>query len=300
MQNIHNRITGVLSIILGTIFLISSFLKAISSASFALLLYKYGVWFPEYLSPIIIITEFLLGVVLILGIRQRLTATLSTVVLFIFTIGYTFGWYFQDITDCGCFGDIHFMNSSPLWFYLRNIILLTMSLYIFFHPATHTPTNKEIILSLTAMIIGGCVIAYLTGLSSRKIYNEETTAGNGAVTISESPLNGLLHTHPDSTYLVFAFSYSCPHCLNSIANLNEYERLNVVDKVIGITRRKDNNRDFNKWFNPTFAVIEIAPNEKMIAKELPTSYYIRNDSIIHIFQGEIPCAFVFSKIIAEI
>lgn len=155
-------------------------------------------------------------------------------------------------------------------------------------------------LTLIAMIIGGCVIAFFSGYSSRNLYYDKTNEGSKPIAVSESPLNDLIVTHPDSTYLVFAFSYSCPHCLNSIANINEYEKLKVVDKVIGITRKKINHDDFNQWFNPKFTIIEIATEKKMIAKELPTSYYIRNDSIIQIYQGEMPCAFLFDKVIEGI
>lgn len=87
-----------------------------------------------------------------------------------------------------------------------------------------------------------------------------------------------------------------PLTLNLLANLNEYESSQVVDKVIGIARGMDDEDDtFDKWFKPDFQVIEIAPEDKMIAKELPTSYYIRNDSIVLSFPGEVPCAYVFSK-----
>lgn len=300
MQNITTRISGIFGILLGTVFIISSSLKAISAASFAIQIGKYGVPFPEFFSPLIIVVEALIGIVLIFGIRQRLAGAISSLLLIVFTVVYTYGLLFCDISDCGCFGGIHFLNSSPLWLFIRNAILLTMAVYICFHPVTVVHTHKNIMLTLIAMIIGGCVIAFFSGYSSRNLYYDKTNEGSKPIAVSESPLNDLIVTHPDSTYLVFAFSYSCPHCLNSIANINEYEKLKVVDKVIGITRKKINHDDFNQWFNPKFTIIEIATEKKMIAKELPTSYYIRNDSIIQIYQGEMPCAFLFDKVIEGI
>jgi len=297
MKITFNRISGILGIVLGTTYLISSYLKSVSAAVFAEQLRAYGVWFPEYLSSLIIVAEALLGIVLILGAWQRQVGAISALVLIVFTLGYTYGLYFFDITDCGCFGNVQFLNSSPLWLYLRNAILLAMSVFIFFHPVSNSTIYKNAVLTLVAMIIGGCVVAHLSGLSSRKLHKAGIYGHQQPIAVAQSPLRGLFITHPDSTYLVFAFSYSCPHCLNSLANLNEYESSRVVDKVIGITREMADDETFHQWFKPDFQIINIESEDRMIAKELPTSYYIRNDSVVQTFQGEIPCAFLFSKIV---
>lgn len=299
MENKFNRVSGFLAIVLGAVFLFSSSLKSVASGAFAQQLKAYGLIFTEYFSPIIIVVEALLGIALLFGLYQKYTAAVTAIVLVVFTVFYTYGLCFFDISDCGCFGEIHLFNSNPLWFYLRNGILSGMAIFIYFYPSSGLKDRRNARYTIIAMIICGCVVAYLSGRSSLKIHKEEVRADHQPIAIADSPLRDLIITNPDSTYLVFAFSYTCPHCLNSIANLNEYEKAGVVDKVIGVARRKSEDNDFNSWFKSNFTIVEISPDEKMIAKELPTSYYIRNDSVIQVFQGEIPCAFLFAKIIKQ-
>lgn len=294
MQKISNRISEILGIFLGMVFIISGSLKSVSSAAFAEQLRGYGVYFPEYMSPFIIVAEVLLGIVLILGVWQKIAAAITAFLLILFTLVYTYGLYFYDISNCGCFGSVDVFDGSPVWLYLRNTLLIGISIYIYFHPIVNSSTKNEL-LALGALVVGGSIVAYLSGLSSHKLHSEVESGTRKSIAVKDSPLKDLLVTHADSTYLVFAFSYTCPHCLNSVANLNQYEELKVVDKVIGIARGQMENEDFNRWFSPAFRIIEMPQGNKPIAKELPTSFYIKNDSIIEIFQGEIPCAYLFDN-----
>lgn len=293
-----NRISPIIGLSLGIIYLASSFLKSISANSFAEQVNMYGVFFPQYLAPTIIVVEALVGIGLIFGIWQRQMGCISAIVIIIFTIVYTYGLVYLNISNCGCFGDIQFLNSSPGWLYLRNAMILVMSGYIFIYPASDSTTHKNISLAFIAMVIGGSVIAYTSGLSLCKFHKNEKVGPQKPIAVTQSPIGNLLSTHPDSTYLIFYFSYSCPYCLNSIANLNEYENAGVVDKVIGITRGNINDeKAFQQWFRPKFQIINLPQGGKMVAKDLPTSYFIKNDSVILTYHGEIPCAFLFSKII---
>ena len=262
-----NRISPIIGLSLGIIYLASSFLKSISANVFAEQLNMYGVYFPQYLAPTIIIFEALVGIGLIFGIWQRQMGCISATIIIIFTIVYTYGLVYLNISDCGCFGDIQLLNSSPGWLYLRNAIILIMSVYICCYPISDSTTHKNISLSLIAMVIGGCVIAYTSGLSLSKFHKNEQAIPQKPIAVTQSPIGNLLVTHPDSTYLIFNFSYSCPYCLNSIANLNEYESAGIVDKVIGITRgNAHDEKDFQQWFRPKFQIVNLSPEQKMIAK----------------------------------
>lgn len=295
MQLLNKRLPGVLSIMLGITFLASGFLKSNSSIAFAEQLSNYGMLMPKFLSLLIIIIETLLGIVLIMGVWLKKSAAISAVILVIFTIGYTYGLLFHNISSCGCFGDSKLFNSPPLWIYIRNSILLLISLFVSFCSPVKSPSHKTIQFSMIVMIAGGCLVSYLSGLSSRSLSKNSKIENRKSFELSDSPLNGLLKTHPDSTYIVFAFSYSCPHCLNSIANLNEYNRLHLADKILGINRETlTDSVGFEHWFSPSFQIIK---SDKAITKELPTLYYIRNDSIITTIIGELPSAFIFSEII---
>lgn len=295
MKKISKRnLSGFFGIVIGSIFIISSCLKAVSSAAFVTLIGQYGIIFPQIISPLIIISEFLIGTALILGIEQRFVSSCSIVLLIIFSVAYTYGLLCLDISDCGCFGNLHILNVSPMWLYVRNALLLAMSIFIFLHPIKYVYSFKNIAVTLGILVIGGSIVGYLAGQSAGKFLNGRKNANYTPSLVADSPLNGLISVNPDSTYLIFAFSYSCPHCLNSIANLNQYEKLKVVDKVIGIAKKKDDNKLFEHWFEPEFRIKEIEPSEKMITKDFPTSFYIRNDSVIKVIKGELPCALIFA------
>jgi len=146
------------------------------------------------------------------------------------------------------------------------------------------------------MIIGVGTVSFFMGHSYKNLKNKTQTLN--PIAIADTPLKNMVNTHPDSTYLVFVFSFSCQHCLNSIANLNNYESDGAVDKVLGITSGSEQEYSlFREKFSPTFQIINTPGKIQELAKELPTSYYIRNDSIMIDFSGEIPCSVVFSELI---
>jgi hypothetical protein len=97
--------------------------------------------------------------------------------------------------------------------------------------------------------------------------------------------------------MVFAFTYNCPHCLNSIENLKQYESVGIVDKVIGLVLEDSiAEQAFRENFKPTFLVKNYHPKTLfLLTNSFPQTYYIRNDSIVMKFLGELPCAYVFAK-----
>ena len=48
-------------------------------------------------------------------------------------------------------------------------------------------------------------------------------------------LTDVYHFESESSYVVYLFSFTCPHCQNSFANVQQFQQFNVVDKVIGIS-----------------------------------------------------------------
>ncbi len=298
-----NARLNLFSFICGAIFTISGVMKALDSGAFARLLGEYGIPYFEYFAPVIIIVEILIGVMLMLRVWERPVALVSTFMVTIFTCGFTYGLFFHNIEDCGCFGQAEILNTSPVLLYVRNCLLLIMLIDI----TLHSPQNKlhsiftPISSTLFATIlVGGCIMSFITGNTFRHIhspYKVDNTPAK-AVAIKDSPLRDLITTHPDSSYLVFAFTYKCPHCLNSIANLNNYETSRVVDRVIAIAKGDAQaETHFREQFNPTFRIINNAKGLKSLTKDFPKSFYIVRDSIIVDFAGELPCPQVFSAAI---
>jgi hypothetical protein len=140
-----------------------------------------------------------------------------------------------------------------------------------------------------------CTVAFMSGYVFR--FANKKKAGNKVLAIESTDLQEFITTSKDSTYLVFAFTYTCPHCMNSVENLKQYEVFGVVDKVIGLAV-KDSiaEKQFIEIFHPDFLIKNIEPqNLFRLTKTFPTAYFIKNDSIIAELSGVLPCSFVFEK-----
>jgi hypothetical protein len=85
--------------------------------------------------------------------------------------------------------------------------------------------------------------------------------------------------------------------MNSIENLKQYEPFGVVDKVIGLALEDSvAEQNFRKIFQPNFIIQNYSSRELFcLTNSFPTTYFIKNGSIITKFSGELPCAYVFSK-----
>lgn len=288
---IHAILPQAFAVIGGATFMLSGFLKAMDSGAFARLLGDYGIPYLEYTAPVIIITEVLMGFLLITGIKQRIVATLSVIMLIIFTAGFGFGVLFRDVTDCGCFGDSGIPGSSPEAVFIRNVILMAMLLFV---AKKHNDTRiSEKILTYTgaSLIVAASVTAFMAGRTFRNIHgNRQGGTPVEPEAVADTALADFITVHPDSSYLVFAFSYSCPHCLNSIANLNNYVAGHAVDKVIGIAAgTAEQELEFRRQFNPAFVIVNTR-SLKALTRDFPRTYYILRDSVVLDFAGELPCA----------
>lgn len=121
-----------LRILVALIFIASGFVKAVDVVGFSFKLEEYfspavfNISFFEKMSlPIAIFVvafEFILGVMLLLKIRLKLTlsALIALCVFFAFLTFYSA--YFNVVTDCGCFGDA--LKFTPWQSFVKDILLL--------------------------------------------------------------------------------------------------------------------------------------------------------------------------------
>lgn len=287
------------SFIAGAVFLISGFAKAIDSTLFADTIASYGLGNLWFMAPIITIIELYLGLTLILNLNQRLMAALSTFFVAVLTGIFLYGWLAQDVTDCGCFGPMTFLSSSPWFSLLRNAILLYLCIDVWIN-TPREPINSNWVITTTFVIVlslGAYMSGYTAPSNSSMGFASKMMKGKKPIPLSESKLSNLIETSPDSTYLVFAFSYQCPHCFNSIENLKQYEEKGAVDKVIGLTIRSKSGREFFKsYFNPQFTIQEYRPDSLFeVTNKFPHYFYVRNDSIISQSNEALPAAYIFMQ-----
>jgi uncharacterized membrane protein YphA (DoxX/SURF4 family) len=118
--------------IVGVLFIVSGLIKANDALGFSYKLEEYfsaDVLNLEFLIPLalvmaagICILEIVLGVMVLVGARPKLTswALLSMIVFFTFLTFYSA--YFNKVTDCGCFGDA--VKLTPWESFGKDLILL--------------------------------------------------------------------------------------------------------------------------------------------------------------------------------
>ncbi len=288
--------TNIFSVIVGVVFIASALSKSIDATTFAKTINLYEIANLWFLSPVIIIVEMFLGLSLLLKMHLRKISLISIIVLIGLTITYIYGWVFKDITDCGCFGNINMLNSSPVFTLVRNMVLICLCVDLYLSNEKEVVDSK--IYVNICFLVAICIVSFISGYTLKKVdYNKD----GKCIAIKDVELGTHVNTSVDSTYLVFAFSYSCSHCMNSIENLKRYEESGVVDKVIALTINNDEKREeFEKLYEPNFEIRHIERKELFkISNSLPRSFFIENDSIRFTISGELPSAYVLRYALNE-
>jgi hypothetical protein len=142
--------------------------------------------------------------------------------------------------------------------------------------------KKYIYLSVAAVLIIAAVAVWALCRGEKEKYK--------GMPVSETPLQEFTCLSEDSTYLLFVFMPSCKYCQNSVTNLNDYEKIGVADRVIGLTLKDSvGEQSFIRNYKPVFRVIGCDALKLLeFNNRFPTSYYIENNVIVKIFRGELP------------
>ncbi|MEE9361546.1 MAG: BT_3928 family protein [Cellulophaga sp.] len=131
-------LVGFSRIVVGLLFIISGLIKLNDPVGFSFKLEEYfsaGVLDLPFLMPyalalsvFMVILEVLLGVMLLIGFKPKLTvwSLLGMIVFFTFLTFYSA--YFNKVTDCGCFGDA--VKLTPWESFTKDIILLVLILVL--------------------------------------------------------------------------------------------------------------------------------------------------------------------------
>lgn len=85
--------------------------------------------FAVGLAIVICIAEIVLGITLLLGLWKKLTVWSLLVMIVFFTFLTFYSWYFNKVTDCGCFGDA--IPLDPGQSFVKDLILTALILILF-------------------------------------------------------------------------------------------------------------------------------------------------------------------------
>ncbi|MCL2598075.1 MAG: DoxX family protein [Paludibacter sp.] len=286
----------IICIVIGIVFIVSGTGKIVNTAEFGNMIAQYGFERLRIIAPLIVIAEIALGISLLLCIKPKIMAVCSFVLVTIFTVAFTYGHFKHGINDCGCFGVLKIGQDNVFFIYLRNVILLALSLFVWvsnksYSEKTQGWKNMFLLGSLLPMI-------FVAGYTSRFPLTTSKQEPHFYLNkpIKETALSRYLHTSPDSSYLVMCFSYTCPHCLNSIDNFKRYKESKIVDNVVAFaligtdsTENKKNRDAFIKNFGEDIVTNELS-NDFIIRsfiRIVPTFFVIKNDTIRTVIESEL-------------
>lgn len=296
----EKKVLNIYAVIIGAFFIISGLGKAFETTAFANLISQYGLGYLMLLAPVIVILEIFVGINLILLIHPRFYALFASILLIVFTASFAYAHFKHGINDCGCFGTLIKTEISPIYSFLRNFILLLMSVLVFLkYPKEKTTTVKWKKQVLQAVMYPSIFISGLSfTMPSILMNNTDTIVENSLQNkmIKNTAFANYLTLSSDSTYLVFCFSYTCPHCWNSIENLRQY-KVNSVDSVIAFATGSDSSKQyFLTKFHPDFTIKDLPLDEMTkLTSKFPTSFYIVHDSIKAVIEGELPSHVIFEN-----
>ena len=137
-------------ILVGALFIFSGFVKLVDPIGSQ---YKFQEYFSEsvlnmeFLIPyalpfaiLLIVAEILLGVMILIGYKSKLTVWSLFVLTLIFLFLTWYSAYYNKVTDCGCFGDAIKLNTWETFY--KNVILIALIVLLLIKVAHIKPVFK--------------------------------------------------------------------------------------------------------------------------------------------------------------
>ena len=128
---------GLCRVVFALTFIVSGMLKLLDPVGTGLIVKEYlGVLSMEALVPwsvglgiALSVTEFVIGICVLSGLRIRIVAWGALAMMVFFTLLTAYLMLYDPISDCGCFGEaIHLTNTQT---FLKNVVLLALAILIF-------------------------------------------------------------------------------------------------------------------------------------------------------------------------
>lgn len=291
----------IFSLLVGVVFLVSAFAKSWWGNDFANLILQYNIPYLTAFIPLLITSEVLLSMGILLRFRPKQTFVVAAIFLIAVSIVYLYGVLFQGVRDCGCFGKLTFLNGGPTSTFIRNGILLMCCGLGFFTTSESMAGGFSVIWWKTVLVgsVAG-ICTFICGLSMSKSYELPKAFHQNRLvyqSVDNLVLSDILPLSKDSTYVVYLFSYTCAHCQNSYANVEQYDRLKLVDKVYGVAVEDEaGQRRFDSIYQPAIHIIDI-PQATMqsITTELPVLLFIKDGKIENTQIGSITSPGIFVR-----
>ena len=228
------KLSLVLRIVIGFIFVVSGFGKLIDVSKFADIVESYG-FLPSFLvfpfSISLSLLEILCGVMLLLRIWIKFVSVFLLLLLFLFFFALIYGFYYLDFDDCGCFGGILSIGNRLVNLLKSVILIVLVSLYILI----------EGLYDFRTFFKFSVFILLFSILSILAFGFNDSHVDYGDVDYGDINLSFLGDKIDSSYYLLVIFSpFDCHSCLNLMVPVwNMIDSLYSGVKVLGIAYSRD-------------------------------------------------------------
>ncbi len=288
-------------IFLGLLFITSAILKIVEINRFCIQIYAYGVITQKELLPwiatITILIEISLGLCFLLSYPYRkLTLGFNLVLLTAFTVLITYGWLFNNLKDCGCFGKI---EMGPVESIIKNLVLILITAFCFWGlQLIEIKINiKHILRFYVPLFIVFCITLYfcIYKLQQEQISTQNSPSAETSVySRMDIEIDGKKYDLSKGQYLVVLFSFGCEHCADEAPKINRYLFFNELPPVIALCleESQEEKEDFISKVQPQFPIYSIGNKVRLffslIGKEPPRLIYLRDGKIIKYWDYTLP------------
>ena len=276
------KLTLLLRIILGLVFIFSAYTKFISPGITEIILVDHGIVLARETAAVIVRLligiEFTLGILLIMPYSLRTMVIPSTILfLIIFTgyLGYT-GLILKDTQNCGCFGEV--IKMSPIESIIKNIVLIVFLVLLF---KLSNEKRNYFAIPAVAILCVALIFVSLPVNSQKefKFVNYTNFAGEGRVDLS----NG--------EKLIAILNLECDHCQALAQELSETKnRNNKLPKIYTLLFKEgnvtvDSFKTMTKFDFP-YHMIDMNEFLNLIGQSPPRIYWLKDGKVKEIWDGD--------------
>lgn len=285
------------AILVGLVFVLSGIGKVGNIIGFQHLIFDYGLNNFQLLAPIIVLAEILIGILLIFNIQVKTISIVGICMLILFSCAFLYGWLENDITDCGCFGYYIPIPASPALTFIRNSLLILLLIWTCYNAIDNNQSIEQwkrvtiFTIMFSATFVAG--MSYKPFAFFKRVHPFENQV------ISSTPLISYSMAKHGESELLFFFSYSCPHCVNSMENFKAWGTTNAVDKLTAYVIVDSTNINTDSLRNiflqryPTIQVRELNIKSINFIEAYPSAFLIKLDTIQSVIIGELPSPYLF-------
>ena len=259
-------------ILVGVVFVLAAFLKAMDMQSFAVQIRYYGVLpsleMIRYAALGSVVAETVVGAALIAGIRFR--GWLYAVAL-LMLVGFTglvaYAAVFHDLKDCGCFGVA--IPLGPRETIAKNIVMAGIVAVVWwvarekdFFESLGVRPSREALRALSALACLVLVAATLYGADNAAFFRpQQVDSQRPFAALTVSTTDGAEIRLGEGEYLVAMLSATCDECAAAVEHLNELVELKEGPPLVGLVLGSESElENFRSITKPLFPLGLVEPS----------------------------------------